>query len=262
METQKVVNLLNGSDNEYAKFATKRWYVIDSESKISYLHPDLIKVLTKSIESGLCDYSDAYVLVTGNITVTRTIAGDLVQRKQLFTAATHVIFKNCAPFKKCSTETNGTLVDEADFINITMPMYNLIEYSDNYSDTSGSLWDFKRDKIVGNANVTNDDSAPSFKYKANLIGNTETDGTKKGVEIAVPLIYLSNFWGSLEIPLINWKVDLSLRWIKNCVLTTAAIDADADATGADTATFKITDAKRYVPIVTLSAEDNAKLSKL
>ena len=62
-----------------------------------------------------------------------------------------------------------------------MTMYNLIEYSGNYSDTSGSLWDFKRDEIVDNANVTNDDNAPSFKYKANLIGNTETDGTKNGV---------------------------------------------------------------------------------
>ena len=141
-------------------------------------------------------------------------------------------------------------------------MYNLIEYSDNYSDTSGSLWDFKRDEIVNNADVTNDNNAPSFKYKASLIGNTETNGTKKGVKIAVPLKYLSNFWRSLEMPLINCKVELSLKWIENCVLTSAAIGADANATGADSATFKITDAKLYVPIVTLSAEDNAKLSKL
>ena len=75
-------------------------------------------------------------------------------------------------FQKCSAEIDGTLVVEGNFINITMPMYNLIEYSDNYSDTSGSLWDFKRDEIVNNANVTNDDNAPSFKYKASNIGNT------------------------------------------------------------------------------------------
>ena len=141
-------------------------------------------------------------------------------------------------------------------------MYNLIEYSDNYSDTSGSLWSFKRDEIVDNADVTNDDNAPSFKYKANLIGNTENNGTKNGVKIAVPLKYLSNFWRSLEMPLINCKVELSLNWIENCVLTSAAIGANANATGADSATFKITDAKLYVLIVTLSAEDNAKLSKL
>ena len=65
-----------------------------------------------------------------------------------------------------------------DFINITLPMYNLIEYSDSYSDTSGSLWNFKRGEIVNNANVTNDNNAPSFKHKANLIGNTETNREK------------------------------------------------------------------------------------
>ena len=120
-------------------------------------------------------------------------------------------------------------------------MYNLIEYSENYSDTSGSLWGFKRDKIDNNAEVTNDNNASLFNYKASLIRNTETDRTKKVVKIAVPLKYLSNFWRSLEMPLINCKVKLSLRWIENFVLTTAPIDADANVTGADSATFKITD---------------------
>ena len=179
METQKIVNLLHGSDNENLKFATKKWYVIDNESKGNYSHENPIKFLTSSLESNLCDYSDAYILVTGNITVTRTIAaaaaaaaaaaGGDPQRKQPLYAATQVVFKNCAPFKDCRTEINDTFVDYADFINIAMPMYNLIEYSDNYSGTSGSLWDFKRDEIVNNADVTNDDNAPSFKYKANLI---------------------------------------------------------------------------------------------
>ena len=153
-------------------------------------------------------------------------------------------------------------LEYADFINITMPMYDLIEYSDNYSHISGSLWNFQRDEIDNNAKVTNDNNAPSFKYEANLIGNTEKNGTKKGVKIAIPLKNLSNFWRSLEIPLINCKIELSLKWIENCVLTSAAIGADADATGADSATFKIADAKLYVPIVALSAEDNVKLSKL
>ena len=139
------------------------------------------------------------------------------------------------------------------FINITVPLYKLIEYSENYSDTSGSLWDFKRDEIDNNANVS-DDNAPSFKYKASNIGNTENNGTKNGVKIVVPLKYLSNFWRSLEIPLINCKVKLSLKWIENYVLTTAAI--------ANEAIFEIADAKLYVLIITLSAEDNAKLLKL
>ena len=269
MKTQKIVNLLNGSDNEYAKFGTEKCYVIDSESKGNYSHHDEKKFLTKSVESSLWDCSDAYILVTGNIAVTRTIAvpagstaGTEPEGKQPLTAATKLVFKNCAPFEKCSTEIDGTLVDEANFIKITMPMYNLIEYSDNYSDTSESLWDFKRDEIVDNAEVANDDNAPSFKYKANLIDNTETDGTKKGVKVAVPLKYLGSFWRSLEMPLINCKLELSLRWIENCVLTAAAVGNNANATGAGSATFKITDAKLYVPILTSSAEDNAKLSKL
>ena len=211
METQKIINLLNGSDNENSKFATKKWYVIDSESKGNYSHENPIKFLASSLESNLCDYSDAYILVTGNINVT---GGD---------ANTKVAFKNCAPFKDCRTEINDTFVDYADFINITMPMYNLIEYSDNYSDTSGILWGFKRDEIVNNVDVTNDDNAPSFKYKASFIGNTGNNGTKNGVKIAVPLKYLSNFWRSLEMALINCKVELSLNWIERSLLTVVNI---------------------------------------
>ena len=97
-------------------------------------------------------------------------------------------------------------------------MYNLIEYSVNYSDTSCSLWHFKRDEIINNADVTNDDNAPSFKHKASLINDTGNNGRKNGRKIAVPLKYLSNFWRSLEMPLINCKVELSLKWIENCVL--------------------------------------------
>ena len=92
-----------------------------------------------------------------------------------------------------------------------MPMYNLTEYSDNYSDASDSLWYFKRDEITNNADVTNDDNAPSFKHKASLIGDTGNNGRKNGIKIAVPLKYLSNFWRSLEMSLINCKVELSLK---------------------------------------------------
>ena len=243
METQKIVNLLNGSDNENSKFATKKWYIIDSESNGNYSHHNPIKFLTKSIESSLCDYFDVYILVTRNINGT---GGN---------NNTKVASKNCAPFKKCSTEIDGNIVDEADFINITMPMYNLIEYSNNYSDTSGSLWNFKRDEIINNADVTNDDNAPSFKYEANHIGNTvadEANRKKEGVKIAVPLKYLSNFWRSLEMPLINCKIELSLSWIENCILSSSGTAAN----------FTITDTKPYVPFATLKILENSKLSKL
>ena len=206
METQKIVNLLNGSDNENSKFATEKWYIIDSESNGNYSHENEIKFLASSLESSLCDYSDAHILVTGNIIAT---GGN---------ANTKVAFKNRAPFEKCRTEINETFVDDADFINITMPMYNLIEYSDNYSDTSGSLWQFKRDEqpIDNNGafiNITAENSS-SFKYKSNLIGDTVADGAnrkKENVKIGVPLKYLSNFWRSLEMSLINCKIQLSLK---------------------------------------------------
>ena len=234
METQKIANLLNSSENEYSKFATKKWYVIDSESKGNYSHENPIKFLTSSLESSLCDYSDAYILVTGDIAVKRRNAADTADIE--LAAATQVAFKNCAPFKDCRTEINDTFVDFADFINIAMLIYNLIEYGDNHSDTLGSLWVFKRDEVTNNADVTNDYNASSFKYKANIIDdNTEANGTKGGVKIAVLLKYLSNFWRSLEIPLINCKIELPLNWIENCVLTAAD--------NASKVTFKISDAK-------------------
>ena len=127
--------------------------------------------------------------------------------------------------------------------------------SDNYSDTSGSLWQYKRDEIINNADVTNDNNDPSFKYKAKLIGDTVADGAnrkKEGVKIAVPIKYMSNFWRSLEIPLINCRAELSLSWNENCMLSSAGT----------VATFTITDTKLYVPVLTLKTEDNTKLSKL
>ena len=132
-----------------------------------------------------------------------------------------------------------------------MPMYNLVEYSDNYSDTSESLWQFKRDDIEGDVDLTVDynhipNNSSSFKYKSSFITN------RNGVKIVVPLKYLSNFWRSLEMPLINCKVELSLSWNPNCVLSNLVGDS----------TFTITYAKLYVPFVTLSTEDNDKLSKI
>ena len=171
METQKIVNLLNSTNNENSKFATKKWYIIGSESKGNYSHENPIKVLTSSLESSLCDYCDVYILVTGNITVT---CGN---------NNTKVAFKNCTPFRKCRTEINETFIHEGEHINIAMPMYNLIEYSDNYSDTSGSLWQFKRDEIEGNVDLTVDDNhipnnLSSFKYKYKSSFITNRNGVK------------------------------------------------------------------------------------
>ena len=126
METQKTANLLGNADNKSLKFASRKWYVINDQNNTDYGDGDKnstsIKFETKVIKSNLRDYSDAYVLVTGDITATR---GD---------ANTKVAFNNCAPLTKCITLINDEHVDNADNLVIVMPMYNLIECSDNYSD--------------------------------------------------------------------------------------------------------------------------------
>ena len=132
METQKIPNSLGDVDNESLKFATRKWYVIIDQKNTVYDQGNesgtTVKFETQVIKSSLCDYSDAYILVTGNITA---VGND---------ANTKGAFKNCAPFMKCVTHINHEHVDTADNLDIVMPMYNLIEYSDNYSDTLGSLW--------------------------------------------------------------------------------------------------------------------------
>ena len=243
METQKIINLLNDSSNKESKFATKKWYVIGSQAtKGKYKQSDVIKFDTETIKSSLCDYSDAFILVTGNITVAAN-------------NNTNVAFKNCAPITTCITKIGDEFVDEANRIYIAMSMYNLIEYSDNYSDASGSLWQFKRDEVPADNADLSINNSQSFKYKAALLGKTadaaNNTSSVKEVKIVVPLKYLSNFWRSLEMPLINCKVYLELNWIEDCIFSSAG----------DTAKFTITDTKLYVPIVTLSTKDSANLAK-
>ena len=222
MENEKIANLLGDVDNESSKFATRKWYVINDQNTTDYgMKPTDYE--TKVIKSNLCDYSDAYILATGNITATGGVAN------------TRVAFENIARFKKRITHINDEHIDNVDNLDIVMPMYNLIEYSHNYSDTSRSLWQFKRDEQNMNngnpANVTTDDSR-SPKHKSSLIGeSTAVDGNKvfEDVKIAVPLKYLSSLWRSLEIPWISRKINLELNWTKDCVMSLTA----------DT-TFKIT----------------------
>ena len=138
-----------------------------------------------------------------------------------------------------------------------MPMYNLIEYSDNYAKTTGSLWQYCKDIPARNANNNNIvifaeyNITDSFKFEAKITGQTGDDGTKD-VEIMVPLKYLSNFCRTLEMPLINFEVNLILTWTSRCVFIATAVQNQA-------ATFEITDTKLYVPAVTLSTKENTKL---
>ena len=222
METQKIIKLLNDSSNEESKFATKKWYLIDSQTtKGKYKQGNPIQFETETIKSSFCDYSDAFILVTGNIAVTANNNTDLA-------------FKNCTPFSTCKTVIDDVFVDEANHIYTAILMYNLVEFSDNYSDTSGSLWYFKRDEVpANNADLTIDNSE-SFKYKAALVGKTANHNKRKRsveeTKIVVLLKYLSNFWRSSEMALINCKVHLELNWIEDSILSSAGNSAKLEIT--------------------------------
>ena len=137
MEYQKIINLLDNASNQPSKFRTKNWVEINDESRGTYTGNN-IKFKTTMLRSNLCDYADAYIFVKGTITITGH--GDDDAARQADERDKGVIFKNCAPFINCKTEINNTEIDNAKDIDIVMPMYNLIEYSNNYSKTSGSLW--------------------------------------------------------------------------------------------------------------------------
>ena len=139
MEYQKIANLSDDkTSNKPFKFRTKNLVKINDESRGTYNVNSQIKFKTTMLKSSLCDYSDAYILVKGAITIAG--AGDDAAARQADERDKGVIFKNCAPFTNCISEINDTQVDNAKDIDIVMPMYNLIEYSDNYVKTSGSLW--------------------------------------------------------------------------------------------------------------------------
>ena len=206
---------------------------------------------TTMLKSSFCDYSDAYILVKGTISVNNTVAeGAAVNNTNK-----KVIFKNCAQFTNCISEINNTKIDNTKDIDIVMSMYNLIEYSDDYAKTTGSLWQYCKDIPARNNNneiteFTGGNTTDSFTFKAKITGQTGNGGTKD-VEIMVPLKYSNNFWRTLEMPLINCEVNLILTWSSTCVIISTNI-------ANQNATFAITDAKLYVPVVTLSTQENTK----
>ena len=251
MECQKIANLIDDTSNQPSKFRTRNWVEINDESRGAYNVNSQIKYKTAMLKSSLCDYSDAYIFVKGTISVDNAAAAGAAVNN----TNKKVIFKNCAPFTNCISEINNTQVDNAKDIDIVMSMYNLIEYSDNYAKTTGSLWQYYKDIPARNNNneineFTGGNTTDSFNFKAKITGQTGNGGTKD-VEIIVPLKYLSIFWRTLEMPLINCEVNLILTWSSTCVFIATNIPNQ-------NATFEITDTKLYVPVVTLSTQEDTK----
>ena len=138
MEYQKITNLLDGASNQPSKFKTKNWVETNDESRVTYNVNSQINFKTTMLKSSLCDYSDAYILVKGKITITG--AGDDAAVRQSDERDKDVASKNCAPFTNCISEINNTQIYNCKDIDIVMPLYTLLEYSDNYAKTSGSIW--------------------------------------------------------------------------------------------------------------------------
>ena len=219
------------------------------------------------LRSDLCDYSDAYIVVKGTITLDGAANAN---KRNKGTA-----FENNAAFISCISKINNTLTENAEDLDVVIPMYNLLEYSKNYRKTTGDLWNYYRDEPSNPLSLDSE----SFKYKAGITGNTcfvsstiigdrgnpaanpDYDANKEGEnkpEVVIPLKHLSIFWRSVEMQLINCEIELILTWSKNCALADVAVDADANpAVVAPTGLqFQITDTKLYVPVATLSTKDD------
>ena len=195
MEYQKIANLLNNkvalnTSNQASKFRTRNWVEINDDVRGAYSPNKQIRFKKAMLRSSLCDYGDAYILVKGNISVDNTAAAGTAANN----TAKKVIFKNCAPFTNCISKINNTKIDNAEYIDIVMPMYNLIEYSDNYSKTSGSLQQYCKeipaindDGAIVNFNGAN--ATDSFNFKTKITVQTNNNGRIDDVEIMVPLKY-------------------------------------------------------------------------
>ena len=218
MEFNKINNLLGPAHDKVLKFITKKWIEVQSQSGNTCNTSKPIRFKTSLLRSDLCDYSDAYVWVKGTIIVTNPIDNANFNKE--------LTLKNNAPFISCISKINGEFVENAEDLDIVMPMYNLLEYSKNYEKTSGSLFNYYRDEpseiTIGAGNNAINISirnSKSFDYKSNITGSLDAgEDEKEDVEIAIPLKYLGNFWRSLDIPLIKCEITLVLSWYKECVL--------------------------------------------
>ena len=262
-------NLLGNTSDQVPRFITKKWIEVYDQSGETYNSNKQIRFKTSMLRSDLCDFSYSYIVVKGKSTVTNPNNDPYEKKLALKNNALILIHK----FLSCISKINNTLIDNAEDLDIVMPLYNLLEYNKNHRKTIGSLWNYYRDEpnsgTGGNINYSIKISK-SFDYKTNITGKLECKNVgKDDIEIVVPLKYLSNFWRTLDIPLINCEISFTLTWSENCVITSKAtreVDHDADPAVAGInnstiAVFKITDCKLCVPVVTLSAENVNKLSE-
>ena len=272
MEFNKMNNLLGDPTDKVPRFVTKKWIEIHPQSTSDFKPSKEIKFKTSMLRSDLCDYYEAYVWVKGKATINLNGYSSDETRK--------FVFKNNAPFQAFVSKINGKLVENAEDLDIVMPMYNLFKYSKNYEKTSGSLFNYYRDEPSTDTTRDGDQlinfsikNSKSFDYKSDITGGIPNVASRanvrkvKNLEVAIPLKHLGNFWRNLNILLINCEISLNFSWNKTCLLVNKnkrnepnppvnAIDSPSEAK------FEITSCKLYVPVVTLSAENENKLFEM
>ena len=255
MEFQEIVNLLGitPDDKGLPRFVTKKWIELYDQTGGSYNVNKEIRIKTPMLRSDLCDFRDVYIVVKGTITTEQNTNINNDGHNKPF------VFKNNAPFISCILKINSVLIDNAEDLDFVMPMYNLIEYKKNYRKTTGSLWNYYRDE------PDNDEirDSKSFKYRTSITGNTHNDSdTITGAEIVITLKHMSDFRKSFKIPLINCEVSLTLIWSKNRVLAHSTVVLTAQGNNPaiiNPKDSKFQRTKLYVPVVTLSKENDKKL---
>ena len=203
MEFQKIMNLLDITSDEkkLPRYVTKKWIEVYDQSEKNYNANKEIRIKTPMLRSDLCDFSNAYIVVKGDITVEGNANANKHNK--------NLAFKNNDPFTNCITKINGVQIDNAEDLDVVMPMDNLFEYSRNYEKTAGSLWNYYRDEPSDPLK----NKSESFKYKTSIVGKTPNDNDSlTDAEVFIPLKHLSNFWRHLDITLINCEIELLLTW--------------------------------------------------
>ena len=192
MEFQKIINLLDitSDSKDLPRFITKKWIEVYDQSEGNYSVNKEIRITASMLRSDLCDFSDAYIVVKGDITL--EVDNDANKRNK------NLAFKNNAPFINCISKINGVKTDNAEDLDVVMPMYNLLEYSKNYRKATGSLWNYYRDE----PNDPPSTNSASFKYKTSITGKApQNNDSLTNAKVVIPLRHLSNFWRALNIPL-------------------------------------------------------------
>ena len=258
-----------------------KWIEIFDQSNGNYNQNKDIRFKTPQIRDDLCDFNDAYIVVTGRINATNANIPNDAPPPANIPYSRKLALKNSAPFFNCILKINNQSIEDAQDLNVVNPMYNLLYHSKNFRKTTGSFWNYYPDKP--NSGYFDGDirervfypinNSESFDYKTKFVGNLPAGNNPKlpNIKIIVPLRNLSNFIFSLDFLMVNKEIELILKWSQNCVLTEKATrQASIAQGGQDPVTainrpsdlkFNITDCKLYVPVVTLREKYDNELLK-